>query len=338
MDYAKRSLIAVAIGVAIVSLSIAIAFAARALLVIFAGILLAVLLRALADMLARHARLHPSAALLMVVTLIAGGLVAGAWFLAAEAGRQLQDLGATLTGFLKQFTQWLSRYGWGQELLRAFLDESAASNKADILSKAIASTLTALSTLVVALFVGVYVAAAPERYRSGVLRLVPGAHRDRAAEVLDDLHQALRGWLVGTLINMTAVGVVTTIGLWLLGVPFALALGLLAFVLEFVPYLGPILSAVPAVLVALSVEPVLAGYTLLFYVAVQQFEEYVLVPYVYQRSVHLAPALTIGAQVVLGSLLGVLGVIFATPLTACATVLVRELYVKDALDKKEPVP
>jgi predicted PurR-regulated permease PerM len=157
------------------------------------------------------------------------------------------------------------------------------------------------------------------------------SYRPRAAEILNELHDTLRAWLMGTLVLMIIVGAMTTVGLWLLGIPLALALGLIAFVLEFVPYVGPILAAVPAVLVASTVGTREVVFVILLYWAIQSIEGYLLSPLVYQKSVDIPPMLTISAQVVLGTLLGVLGIIFATPLTACAMVVVQRAYVEDAL-------
>jgi predicted PurR-regulated permease PerM len=133
---------------------------------------------------------------------------------------------------------------------------------------------------------------------------------------------------------MAVVGVATTAGLWLLGVPFALALGVVAFVLDFVPYIGPILSAVPAILVAMTLGPMEALYVGLLYFGVQSLESYLLTPLVQQRAVQLPPALTILSQVLLGLLLGGFGLALATPLTAVGVVLVRELYVEDVLEDR----
>lgn len=334
MEFARRSLIAVAVATAVVLTVLAVVVTAKALIVVFAGILFAILLRALGDGLARKTPLSKQAALWTVVAALAAGIGLAGWFLAAELTTQFEGLGAEVTEFWNKIEEFLSRQPWGREILKLLSDGASSEKKSDILGRLVGGTLATLSTLVVALFIGLYLAAAPARYRSGLLELVPASARKRAKEVIDALDHTLRGWLVGTLINMTAVGVVTTIGLWAIGVPHALALGLLAFLLEFIPYFGPILSAVPAVLIALSVGPAEAGYTLLLYFTVQQLEGYLLVPFVYQREVHLAPALTIAAQLVLGTLLGAPGIIFATPLTAVAVVLTQELYVKSILGNK----
>lgn len=157
---------------------------------------------------------------------------------------------------------------------------------------------------------------------------MPASQRRRTAATLHALDHALRGWLTGTLVCMLIVGTATGVGLWLIGVPLAVALGLLAFMLEFIPYLGPILAAVPGVLMATSLGTTQALYALALYLGIQAVESYLLAPLVYQRAVHVPPALLISAQVIFGTLLGVLGVVFATPLTVCGMVLVQKLYLE----------
>jgi predicted PurR-regulated permease PerM len=130
---------------------------------------------------------------------------------------------------------------------------------------------------------------------------------------------------------MAVVGTTTTLGLWLLGVPLALTLGLLAALFGFVPYIGPLVAAIPALLLALMNGPQLALYVLLLYLTIQLIESYILTPIVEQQAVSLPPALTITVMLLLGVLVGGLGLALAAPLTACVLVLIKMLYVEDAL-------
>jgi predicted PurR-regulated permease PerM len=139
---------------------------------------------------------------------------------------------------------------------------------------------------------------------------------------------------MGQLLLMSAVAVVTGIGLAALDVPLALALALLAGLLEFIPYIGPLVAAVPALLVALGESPALAGWVLLLYIGIQAVEGNLLQPLVQQRAVYLAPALILLGQLVFGILAGPLGIVLATPLAASALVTVRMLYIEDVLGEK----
>ena len=137
---------------------------------------------------------------------------------------------------------------------------------------------------------------------------------------------------------MVAVGFLTWLGLALIGVPSALTLALLAGLLEFVPYVGPIVSAVPAVLLAFAASPEMAFWTALLFFGVQQFEGYVLEPLVQQHAVDLPPALLLFALVAGGLVFGLIGVLFAEPLTVMLFVMVKRLYVREALQTPTPIP
>jgi predicted PurR-regulated permease PerM len=195
----------------------------------------------------------------------------------------------------------------------------------------VGTTFAAFGSFVVVLFLGIFLAWQPSAYKSGFVRLFPERRRKRIREVLNAVGYMLQRWLVGQMILMTIVGVLTWIGLHLLGVPFALPLALFAGFAEFVPYIGPIVGGVPAVLVALAEGPELAVWVAGLYVAIQSVESYLLTPLIQQRAVYLPPALLLFSQVILGVTAGPLGVIVATPLAAAGMVAVRKLYVEDVL-------
>ena len=132
---------------------------------------------------------------------------------------------------------------------------------------------------------------------------------------------------------MAATGILTGLGLWLLGIPLALTLALLAAVLTFVPYVGAFLSAIPALLLGIVQGPVTALYVGLLYIAVQFVEGYLITPLVQQETVSLPPALTIGSLVLFGALFGPMGIMLGTPLAAVGIVLVRMAYVEDVLER-----
>jgi predicted PurR-regulated permease PerM len=182
-------------------------------------------------------------------------------------------------------------------------------------------------------------AGEPNAYYQGVLHLVPARDRSRAAEALDAAIYNLRYWLVGQVALMVLIGATTSLGLYLMGVPLALVLGCITGVMELVPYIGAWLSAIPAALMALLVGPVEVLMTLGLFLGLHILEGYVLVPLIQKRSVELAPAFTLVMQILLGRLLGFLGLFVAAPLTVVLVVLVKMLYVEDALgDQTVEVP
>jgi predicted PurR-regulated permease PerM len=172
-------------------------------------------------------------------------------------------------------------------------------------------------------------AAAPDQYKAGLFHLVPPRHRRRAGEALDAVIFNLRWWLMGQVVLMLVIGATTTLGLWLMGIPLALTLGIIAGLLELVPYVGPWLSAVPAALIALLIGRAPLLMVLGLYLFLHILEGYVLLPLVQQRAVHQPPALTLVAQVLLGEILGLHGLLVAAPLTVAAVVLLKMLYVED---------
>jgi predicted PurR-regulated permease PerM len=185
---------------------------------------------------------------------------------------------------------------------------------------------------------GIYLAAQPKLYRSGLLKLFPAGSRDRIDQALDDCWTALRLWLAGRLVSMVFIGLLTGVGLWLIGIPGALALGIVAFILEFVPFVGPIIAAVPALVLALAFDPVKALWVALLYLGIQQLEGNVIEPIVQQRAVDLPPALLLFAIVAGALVFGPTGVIFAAPLTVVLFVLVKRLYVREALGTATAIP
>lgn len=198
--------------------------------------------------------------------------------------------------------------------------------------------LGALGNALIIAFVGVYLAAQPFLYIDGIVTLVPKAKRARARQVLDEIGRTLSRWLFGKLCAMIVVGVATAAGLGMLGVPLALILGIIAGLLDFIPYLGPLMAAVPGVLIALTISPELAMYTVALFVCIQTAEGYLLTPLIAKKAVSLPPAITIAAQVLLGTLFGLTGVALATPLAALLAVLVSMLYVQDVLGDDVPTP
>jgi predicted PurR-regulated permease PerM len=188
--------------------------------------------------------------------------------------------------------------------------------------------------VVLVLFMAVLFAAQPNLYVRGTLRLVPKHKRDRLAEVMHRVGQTLRRWMLGQLGLMLFVGVTSTLGLWLLDVQAALALGLLAGLLTFIPFLGPVIAAVVAVLVSLSDGPLTAAWVALLYIGIQTMEG-LLEPLVQQKTVYLPPVLLLMSQLALGVLVGLVGVVLATPLAAALMVMVQMLYVEDVL--QDPV-
>jgi predicted PurR-regulated permease PerM len=200
------------------------------------------------------------------------------------------------------------------------------------------STVAVLGGLVILLFVAIFVAVDPGLYHRGLMHLFPHRTRRKAGEVLSATATTLRRWLVMQMIAMLAIGSVTTVVLLLLDVKAAIALGIIAGLLEFVPYVGPILSAVPAIAMALVDDPQKAIWVALAYIAIQQLEGVVLQPLLMKEGLELPPVITILGQALFSLVFGFLGLLLAVPLLATVMVPVKMLYVRDVVGDEVSVP
>ena len=197
---------------------------------------------------------------------------------------------------------------------------------------------TAIANFLIVFFGGVFLAAQPRFYRTGAIKLVPPGRRPLIAEAIGECEKALRLWLRGQIMAMLVIGIMTGFGLWLLGVESWLVLGILAGFFEFIPFAGPILSAIPGVLIALVQSPELALWTAAMYVFVQHAEAYLIQPLIQQYAVEVPAVVLLFALLAFALLFGVVGVFFAAPLTVVTYVLVKRLYVVEALDTPTPIP
>jgi predicted PurR-regulated permease PerM len=348
----RRTLLVLLLAAAVALLAILLAAGIDILLAAFGGILIAVFLRALVDVLKRVLPLSDGAALAMVLLLLTSGLGIGGWLLYPQVSRQADELAERIPEVTGEIVNFLGDRTWGRWLLSQAGqahspgprpgDEDEADEGDDVAgiplpdgaAAGAGGLISAVSTwstyFLTALFVGLFAAVNPGLYRDGVVHLVPVAHRPRAREILDRLGYVLRRWLIGQLISMVLIGVSTMIVLWVFAVPLAVILGLIVGLLGFIPYLGPILGLVPVVLIAATQDMQTLLYVVLAYTGVQILEGYVANPLIHQGTVHLPPATTVSMQMLLGAVVGVIGIVFATPLAAVLLVL-SQFYRRDVL-------
>ena len=193
------------------------------------------------------------------------------------------------------------------------------------------STLAAITGFILVMFLTIYIAADPKVYHDGLMHLFPHGARRRAGEVLTAIATVLRKWLVAQLIAMLVIGTVTTVALLVLKVEAALPLGILAGLLEFIPTVGPVLSAVPAVAMGFVDSPQKALTIAIVYGVIQMMENHLLIPILMKEGVDIPPAMTILAQALMAMVFGFLGLLVAVPMTAAAMVAVKMLYVQDVV-------
>jgi len=335
---AKRVTMISGIAILFIALAAAVVLAADALLLIFACILCAILFYKLSEILARRFHMNRTVALVIVVAALLGIIGIGSWAMAPQISEQSTKLAQEVPAAVERLKTTVEQHPIMKRVVAELPPpEQIVKQMGDMVPNAglfFGGVIGALGNIVIILFVGIYFAASPHTYTAGAIRLVPKARRSRAREVQQELGNTLASWLLGKSASMLIVGVATSIGLSLLGVPLALILGIIAGLLDFIPYLGPIMAGVPAVLLALSISPDLALYTVLLFLGIQLIEGYALQPLIEAKAVDLPPALVIVMQLIFGTLFGFAGVALATPLAATLSVLVRMLYIEDILDDR----
>jgi predicted PurR-regulated permease PerM len=190
------------------------------------------------------------------------------------------------------------------------------------------NTVEALGGILIIVFLSIYLAADPELYRRGVLTLLPARRREQGAEVMSRVAMVLRKWLVTQLIAMVVIGGVSTVVLLILDVKAAFALGVLAGLFEFIPTVGPLLSAIPAIAMGFLDSPQKALYVAIAYWGIQFLENHILIPLLMKGGMDLPPALTVVTQALLALVFGFLGLMVAVPMLATVMVMVQVLYVE----------
>lgn len=305
-------------------------------LLVFAGVLLAVFLRGGGEWLAARTRMGPGwGTLAFCLLLVLAGVLAMVSVAAPLAG-QIDMLWQQVPQMLGKLRGQVEQYQWGRQLLQQLDPTKIPLSAGGSAASALSSTFGSLANVVVILFIGLYGAADPGLYKRGIVLLFAPSLRPKAARICEETAVTLRGWLMAQMISMAVVGVMTGTALWLAGVPLAPALGLLAALMTFIPNIGPVLAALPAILLALADGLPHALLVAAIYAGVQTVESYFITPYVQKQAMELPPALTIAVQVIGGAAFGILGLALATPFAAVALKLTEWLYVEEYLDREPP--
>jgi predicted PurR-regulated permease PerM len=317
------------------------------MLLVFGAVLVAVLLRSLADPIHRLTPLPEGLSLLAAGLIIVALLTGAGWLFGATITEQIEDLILSLPQSQEEFQARLAHLPLAAEITTQLqsLDfesaRSAAGPIQSILGQVGGFAMTAagaVTNLVVVIFAGIYLAISPRAARDGVLSLIPSGPREPVHHAMNVSGNVLRRWLLGQFLSMTIVGVLTGIGVSLIGLPSPVALGLFAALAAFVPIVGPIVSVIPAVMLALQAGPMMVVWTILVYIIVQQVESNLTYPLIQRKAVDLPPALTLFSVLGFGVLFGPLGVIFAAPLLVVLFVMVKILYIRNTLGEPATVP
>jgi predicted PurR-regulated permease PerM len=341
LSYAKRVLLAAGISVLTVLILLFIYYAFDVLLLFFAAVLLAIFLRGLADLLGRFIRIGDTWRVLLVSVLLIALLGGAIALLAPSVAEQGRNLRIELPRSAQAAAEYISEFRWGQAIIaelpsvediRARLD---ASSMLSSVGGFFSSTAGAIANFFILILLAIYLASEPAFYLRGFNRLFPINRRERVQEVLTQIGSTLHWWLIGKVGSMIFIGLLTWIGLSILGVPLALTLGLITGLLSFIPNFGPILSAIPPMLLGFIESPMTAVYVLGLYVGVQLIESNLVTPLIERNTIELPPALTILFQLALALMVGGLGLVLATPLLAVIMVVIQMIYIQDILGDRE---
>lgn len=339
VNFRRRVLFTVSLALASILLLLLAWQIKDVLLVAFAGFIVAVFLDGCALAVSRVTRLGRGWALTVAIVLLLALTALGGLLLLPSVATQVNELLSRVPQFLNDAQAAIEATAWGRSVLDSLpAPPDMGNDDLSGLFAGVGSTLSiTVNTIAMALLavtVGVFFAAQPRLYRRGLLLLVPRRFEERAKELLSEVTGTLQAWLIGQAIAMFAVAVLTTLGLMIAGVPLALALGIIAGLLDLIPLFGPLVAAVPAILIGLTNGFLTGVWAAVVSIVVQQIEANVIQPLVQRRAVKIPPAILLLALIVMGRLFGFLGILLATPFVAVMLLLVKHLYVEGLLDKQ----
>jgi predicted PurR-regulated permease PerM len=312
------------VAVLIIGLVAAAIYAIDLILLVFAGILLAILLRGCGEWLAERTRLTVGWSTVISLSAFFSIVFGSIWMFGVHIADQADELFYAVSQAYTQLQDKLQQF----HIAGLFASGGSGLSLGAPARAAASGILWVLASMVLVLFLGLYLSINPQLYTELFLSFFKGRRRERIASLMEASGAALRWWLLGQFIAMAVVGVITTVGLLIIGTPMAVSLGVMAMLLTFVPYVGAVVSAVPAILLAAAQDTHLVVYVILVYLIAHIVEGYILVPIIQHRMVYLPPAMILATQFLMELFAGTLGVMFATPLMVIAMVLIKELYFK----------
>jgi predicted PurR-regulated permease PerM len=330
----------VLIVIALVALAFLLWQLRSVLLMLFGAVVVGTIVRAVAEPIAKWTRMPDGIAVAVAALLIAGVIVGLVWMMGSQVSAQFKTLTSTLPESWAKLEHWVQGLGFGEPLRnwQRAMEDGGGSGIVSRVSGLALSFTSAFGNVLIVIFGGIFLAAEPQFYRTGAIKLVPQAKRALVAEAMDESEKALRLWLKGQLMAMIVVGAMTWFGLWLIGVESPLVLGLLAGALEFIPFAGPIIAAFPGIMLALAQSTDLALWAAGVYLIVQHSEAYLIQPLIQQYAVDLPAVILLFSLLAFGLLFGTLGVVLAAPLAVVSYVLVKRLYVVETLETPTPIP
>lgn len=311
-------------------------YANNIFLLAFASIILAIFLNAIGRGTKKITHLPYPFALIIALFIIFGILTLIFWLYSPLIYEQfqhlMQDLPQAVNNLWDRMSPWINDNVFSQSKLH---QEFFFSNQKNILSQVFSIFSTTLGSIVgfiIFIILGFYIAFDPEKYVHWIVALIPQKRQASALYFLQEIWDVLNWWLLGKMLSMVVVGVLSFAGLLLLHVSLAFILGLLAAILTFIPYVGAILSAIPAILIGFAEDPWKGLYVFILYLVIHIIEGYWITPYIELKTVSIPPACTILAQLLMITLIGGIGLALATPLLVVAVAIVHGLRQKKTND------
>lgn len=302
-------------------------------ILVLAGALIACYFRGLSGLIKKKTKWSSTVTLSISTVgtiLIVLGII---YLIGSTVSSETTQIKENFPSMLEDVQTHLNNSSAGREVIKQAKSITSSEKFGAFASRFFMGTFGGIGNIYVVLIVGIFFTISPSVYIKGIVQLVPPEKRDNAKELMQHLGSGLKKWLFGKFIAMVAVFVLTAIGLVILGIPMWLTLAILAGLLNFIPNFGPLAAMIPAVLVALSISPEMAIIVACMYIVVQLIESTLITPQAQKKLINIPPALIILAQIFVGALTGLWGVIFATPLVLIIMILVQDLYIKP-MDKR----
>lgn len=334
-DFAAKVALATVIVVGIIGVCWLFIELNRFFMLVFAAVVLAAVFDAVAGRIVRHARIGRSWALMLAILGSIAVFVGAFALFGSQLSREFETIRNTLPQALQGIEGFLDRYGLGEKAKE--LAQLGGDDIGRLVSQAGGYALAASSGVadfVLVLVGAIFLAGDPKTYRAGFLKLLPTKAEPVANEAMDETARGLRGWMMGQAVSSLLIAALTWAGLSVLGVPAAGGLGIIAGLLDVIPMVGPVIAGIPAVLLAFTVSPMTALWTLLLFLGIQQVQGNFLQPMIQKHAVNVPPAVLLFSVLAAGLLFGFLGVLLAAPLTIVVFVFVQRVYVGAILGKQ----
>lgn len=298
------------------------------LILVLAGALIACYFRGVSGLISKKTKWNKKITLsisIFVTILLISGII---YFIGSTVSSEISAIKENFPAMMDNLNSHLDNSSIGREILDQAEQVKSSAKFGEFASRFFMTTFNGIANIYVIIIIGIFFTISPHLYIKGILQLVPPRNREKGKNLMEHLSSGLKKWLFGKFIAMVAVFVLTAIGLIILDIPMWLTLAIVAGLLNFIPNFGPLAAMIPAILVSLTISPNMAFIVACMYLGIQLLESSLITPQAQKKLINIPPALIISAQIFVGALTGIWGVIFATPLVLIIMILVQDLYIK----------